>query len=130
MFQAADGQMVAKVVQWMTGAALLLYLVAYAYRIKNRLLHVATAITATVLTLLAAAYLITNVHFYGNAVTSDFPFWMVQLHRLLASVTAVLMLTMGFSGITRRRNLHIKLHKIFLVMYILIFISGWILFVR
>ncbi len=54
--------------------------------------------------------------------------WIIDTHRVFALLALVLMLLMVWSGITRKKEFHRKLHYIFLPLYTAIFLSGLVLF--
>lgn len=125
-----SGIAVARTVYFLTGMGLILFVLAYLVRLKNRKLHMIFAVIATFLTLIAALHLVLNVHFFNRPVESPYPKFWVNLHRFMASITAILMLIMFFTGIFRLRKWHIGLHRVFLFLYGIVFVSGWVLFVR
>ncbi|EMK01401.1 hypothetical protein AB3N61_02900 [Leptospira sp. WS58.C1] len=52
----------------------------------------------------------------------------IDIHRAVAAFTLILMLLMGWSGLTRKKEFHRKLHFIFLPLYTLVYLSGLFLF--
>ncbi|EMO11434.1 PF04238 family protein [Leptospira borgpetersenii str. Noumea 25] len=54
--------------------------------------------------------------------------WIIDTHRIFAILALILMLLMVWSGITRKKEFHRKLHYIFLPLYTAIFLSGLVLF--
>jgi hypothetical protein len=56
------------------------------------------------------------------------PPWAVLVHRITATLTALLMVAQTVTGILRMRTWHIRLHRIFLPAYLVIYISGLLIF--
>lgn len=56
------------------------------------------------------------------------PEWAVLTHRFFAGIALLLMLGMGYTGMTGKKEVHKKLHFVFLSLYTIIFISGLSIF--
>ncbi|TGM38052.1 hypothetical protein [Leptospira biflexa] len=82
--------------------------------------------------LTAAVYLLCIKYLLGGI--SEFeiyptaPEFVIHIHRFFAAISLILMLGMGYTGWKRNRNLHVKLHYIFLPLYTIVYISGLFLF--
>ncbi len=115
-------------------AAAVLFSVGYALRKRNNRAHRIVMSAAVATTLLAALALVFAVHFLfgGDRTLAGFipvaPDWVVLAHRITASVAFLLMLVMAWSGATRRRGLHVALHAWFLALFMVVYISGLLIF--
>lgn len=81
---------------------------------------------ATALYLLGLKYLGEGIEQSGLIATVDKLY--IDIHRAVAAITLILMLLMGWSGLTRKKEFHRKLHFIFLPLYTLVYLSGLFLF--
>ena len=81
-----------------------------------------------VFNLVSSVYLIYAVRIAGIEMASQFSFAVITAHRLFATLIALLMLVMVYTGIKRQRRLHIALHRFFLAGYTLTYISGLVIF--
>ncbi len=112
--------------------SLLYFYIGYYYRFRNNFLHQKINLLGVVLNLLTASYLLVNKYFLGGiealGITAILPRWVVDTHRFFAAVSLVLMLLMAYSGIKKKKELHKKIHYVFLPLYSIIVISGLIIF--
>ncbi len=113
---------------WGMGISLALFFSAYALRKSNRNLHKLFAMGGVVFNLVSSVYLIYAVRIAGIEMASQFSFAVITAHRLFATLIALLMLVMVYTGIKRQRRLHIALHRFFLAGYTLTYISGLVIF--
>ncbi len=113
---------------WGMGASLVLFLLAYALRRKNNILHRRLAILGVVCNLVSSVYLIYAVRFRGVEMLTSYPIPVATAHRVFATLMAIMMLLMLMTGLRRKRNLHIALHRIFLPGYTLTYFSGLVIF--
>lgn len=113
---------------WGMGASLVLFFLAYALRKKYNAAHRLLAVMGVVFNLVSSVYLIYAVRFKGIEMLTSYSLPVVTAHRLFATLMAVMMLMMLFTGIRRKRNLHILLHRIFLPGYTLTYFSGLVIF--
>jgi len=113
---------------WGMGASLLLFFLAYALRKKNNAAHRLLALLGVVFNLVSSVYLIYAVRFKGIEMLTGYPLPVVTAHRLFATLMAIMMLMMLVTGMRRKRNLHILLHRIFLPGYTLTYFSGLVIF--
>ena len=111
-----------------------LFLAGYAIRRRSLKWH-RLLMTAGVLgTLLGAVALILAVYMLhsGDREAAGFvavyPAWVTTTHRIIAAVAFVLMFVMLWSGATRRRRLHVSTHYVFLPLYIIVYLSGLLIF--
>ncbi|MDL5244356.1 hypothetical protein [Leptospira weilii] len=104
----------------------------YYFRFKKNLLH-------RIFNLLGAAFNLTTaltllyVKYLGGGLESAgiipaVKRWIIDTHRAFAVLALILMLLMVWSGMTRKKEFHRKLHYIFLPLYTAIFLSGLVLF--
>ncbi|MGV3666101.1 MAG: hypothetical protein ACO1NV_08215 [Leptospira bouyouniensis] len=95
---------------------------------KHRLLNLIGILS----NLTAAVYLLCIKYLLGGV--SEFQIYptapeiVIHTHRFFAAIALVMMLVMGYTGWKRNRNLHVKLHYIFLPLYTIVYISGLFLF--
>lgn len=113
---------------WGMGISLLLFYGAYAVRKTNNRLHRLLAVSGVVFNLLSSVYLIYAVRLRGVEMPANYAFWVVTAHRTFATLMALVMIAMLITGIRRRRQLHIALHRIFLPGYTLTYLSGLVIF--
>ncbi|MGE8721494.1 hypothetical protein ACO2KH_09190 [Leptospira terpstrae] len=80
----------------------------------------------------AAVYLLSIKYLLGGIAEHQIyptaPEIIIHTHRFFAAIALLLMLCMGYLGWKRKRNLHVKLHYIFLPLYTIVYISGLFLF--
>ncbi|EOQ96226.1 hypothetical protein LEP1GSC195_2685 [Leptospira wolbachii serovar Codice str. CDC] len=80
----------------------------------------------------AAVYLLGMKYLLGGIAEHQIyptaPEIIIHTHRFFAAIALILMLCMGYLGWKRKRNLHVKLHYIFLPLYTIVYISGLFLF--
>ncbi len=121
-------------VNWGMTVAVLFFGVGYAYRKKDLRLHRLFMASGVGLTLLGALVLLVSVYVIhgGDREAAGFlpaaPNWVILTHRIIASVTFVTMFVMVWSGATRRRSLHVTLHRWFIPLYLVVYVSGLIVF--
>jgi hypothetical protein len=113
---------------WGMGASVMLFFAAWFFRTRNNPLHRRLAILGVVFNLVSSIYLVYAVRIAGFDMPARFGDTVVTAHRLFATLMAVMMLVMLWSGIRRRRGLHVALHRIFLPGYTLTYISGLAIF--
>lgn len=84
--------------------------------------------------LLSAAALVISIHAFhgGDMIAAGFfplvPPWAVLTHRLVASLAAVLMLAQAATGILRKRTWHLRIQKVLIPLYLIVYISGLLIF--
>jgi uncharacterized membrane protein YozB (DUF420 family) len=112
--------------------SLLCFYTGYYFRKKNLTLHKRFNILGVVLNLGSAIFLLAHKYLLGGitnaGIVAVVPEVVVLIHRILASISLVLMLLMAFTGITNKKEIHKKLHYFFLPLYTIIYISGLIIF--
>ncbi len=113
---------------WGMGASLVLFFLAYALRKNNNTAHRRLAVLGVVFNLVSSVYLIYAVRFKGIEMLTSYPIPVATAHRIFATLMAVLMLMMLMTGMRRKRNLHIALHRVFLPGYTLTYFSGLVIF--
>ncbi|XDD47076.1 hypothetical protein AB3N60_03045 [Leptospira sp. WS39.C2] len=104
----------------------------YFFRKLNNQKHRAFNLVGIIANLTAAIYLLAIKYLLGGIAEFQIyptaPEFVIHIHRFFAAISLVLMLSMGFTGWKRNRNLHVKLHYIFLPLYTIVYISGLFLF--
>lgn len=112
--------------------SLLGFYTGYSFRKSDRKKHKIFNVIGILSNLTAAIYLLCIKYMLGGI--SEFqiyptaPEFVIHIHRFFAAISLVLMLVMGYTGWKRNRNLHVKLHYIFLPLYTIVYISGLFLF--
>ncbi|TGM91074.1 hypothetical protein [Leptospira licerasiae] len=112
--------------------SILFFYTGYWFRFRNNRLHRVFNSggilfnLATALYLLGLKYLGEGIEQSGLIATVDKLY--IDIHRAVAAITLILMLLMGWSGLTRKKEFHRKLHFIFLPLYTLVYLSGLFLF--
>ncbi|PJZ42300.1 hypothetical protein CH370_08770 [Leptospira kmetyi] len=112
--------------------SVLCFYTGYYFRFRKNVLHRifnlagASFNLITALSLLYIKYLGGGLENAGIVPAVDR--WIIDTHRAFAALTLVLMLLMVWSGISRKKEFHRKLHYIFLPLYTVIFLSGLVLF--
>ena len=113
---------------WGMGISLVLFLLAYIVRKSNNLVHRLLATLGVVFNLVSSVYLIYAVRIKGVEMLANYSLPVVTAHRLFATLMAVMMLMMLFTGIRRNRRLHVIIHRFFLPGYTLTYFSGLVIF--
>ena len=114
--------------------AMALFLAGYAFRRRNNRLHRALMLAAIATTTLTAAALLMAVHVLsgGDFRVAGFfpraPHWVILAHRIAASVAFLLMFAMAWTGYRRIRLWHVRLHFVFFPLFVLVYISGLLIF--
>ncbi|TGN06926.1 hypothetical protein EHS11_17480 [Leptospira ilyithenensis] len=112
--------------------SLICFYTGYFFRKRNLFAHRIWNLSGVGFNLSAAIYLLAMKYLLGGIEAhSIFPAvanWIIQTHRFFALVALIMMLVMAYSGIKRKRNLHVKLHRIFLPLYTVVYVSGLIIF--
>jgi hypothetical protein len=109
-----------------------LFYLGYYFRNKSNFTHRVFNLIGISLNLITAIYLLAGKYLMGGIESMNIfpivPIWVVNVHRLFAFICLLLMLYMGFSGVTKRVKSHKKLGFSFLVLYTIIVLSGLIIF--
>ena len=129
MWQVADGRDVVTIVQIGMGISLAFFFFSRIFSRKVKL-HIPLALFWVGFNLVSSVFLVKMVHWNGFVIDSDFPVWVVNTHRVFATCIALMMIGMLYTGARRKRRVHVKMHFWFLTAYTIVFISGWILFIR
>ena len=112
--------------------SIILFYAGYFQRIKNNYLHRIINSIGILANLSAAVYLLLGKYIFGGiesmGILSVVPEWAVNTHRFFAAISLILMLIMGYTGYKRKTDIHNKIHKIFLLLYTIIYISGMLIF--
>lgn len=108
------------------------FYLGYYYRFSNNARHRTLNTLGIVFNLLAAVYLLVKKYLMGGVeamgIIAIVPEWAVLTHRFFAGVALLLMLAMGYTGWMRKKEVHRKLHFVFLSLYTIIFLSGLSIF--
>jgi uncharacterized membrane protein YozB (DUF420 family) len=114
--------------------ALILYLAGFYFRRRNLTRHRILMGAGVGMTLAAAVALLFAVHVLHDGDREAAGFlaaadeWVILTHRLIASVTFLMMFVMVWSGATRRRTIHVTTARVFLPLFILVYLSGLFIF--
>jgi len=112
--------------------SLLCFYLGYYYRAKNNSAHRILNLTGVILNLATAVFLLAHKYMLygieGAGIFPTVPILVINIHRFFAAISLVLMLLMAYTGITRKTEIHKKLHYIFLPLYTIVFISGLFIF--
>jgi len=112
--------------------SILCFYSGYYFRVKNNSLHRRVNTLGIIFNLSAAIFLITVKYAFGGVEAfSIFPSFdriYIDIHRLFALISLVLMLGMAYTGYTKKKRIHLKLHFVFLPLYTIVYISGLFLF--
>ncbi|RME88271.1 MAG: hypothetical protein D6767_10440 [Candidatus Hydrogenedentota bacterium] len=115
-------------VQVLMGISLLAFLAGYFMRKKNKNIHGLLGLTGVLFNLVGAGVLVYYVYAEGILLKNRLPVLFAYLHRGFAVLVTLLMFYMAYTGITKQREKHIKMHKLFLIGYIIVYFSGMIVF--
>ena len=114
--------------------ATVLFLIGYTFRKSDVQKHRILMSSGVGAVLLTAVLLVVSVHLIHNSSMQAAGFFpaaprmIILIHRLVATVATVLMLLMLWSGATRRREFHIKTHRLFIPFYLVVYVSGLVIF--
>ena len=112
--------------------SLLCFYLGYSFRKKNNSLHRKINLAGVAFNLITALFLLAHKYLFDGieaaGIFPTVPAVVVLIHRFFAAVSLVLMLLMAYTGITRKTEVHKKLHFIFLSLYTIVFISGLFIF--
>lgn len=108
------------------------FYIGYFFRKSNNGIHRWVNSFGVVANLIAAVFLLlVKYELGGLEAYSIYPAvdrWIIDTHRFFAACSLILMLVMSYFGISRNRNLHYKLHFVFLPLYTLVYLSGLVIF--
>ncbi len=108
------------------------FYIGYFYRTKNNSLHRAINMTGVVFNLSTAIYLLAHKYMLNGieaaGIFPTVPVLYIHIHRFFAAISLILMLMMAATGIAKKKDLHKKIHFIFLPLYTVVFISGLFIF--
>jgi uncharacterized membrane protein YozB (DUF420 family) len=125
-------------VKWLMTFATVLFVAGYSVASKNVQLHRRLMISGLVSFLGIAALLVLGAQVYGA--TYEPAAWAVRLfggkgsadlliaHRVVATVSALLLLTQAWSG-WKRRSIHPRMARLTLMLWLVSYVSGSLLFV-
>ncbi|MCC5816766.1 MAG: hypothetical protein JJT78_18600 [Leptospira sp.] len=106
--------------------------IGYYFRVRNNVIHVVSNIFGMGFNLMTAVYLLTMKYGLGGldlfGIQPAVDMWIIHVHRLLAVTALFMMLAMGYTGITRNKNVHVKLHYVFVPLYLVVYVSGLFIF--
>lgn len=111
-----------------------LFLAGYGLRRRNNRQHRRLMLAAIATTSLTAVVLLIAVHAFagGDFRVAGFfpraPQWVVLAHRIAAGVAFLLMFAMAWTGYRRIRVWHVRLHFVFFPLFVLVYISGLLIF--
>lgn len=112
--------------------SVLCFYIGYFFRKSNNSLHRKINIAGVVINLVTAVFLLVHKYLLNGieaaGIFPTVPPTVILIHRFFAAVSLILMLTMAYTGITRKAETHKKLHFIFLPLYTIVFISGLFIF--
>lgn len=112
--------------------SIIFFYLGYSQRVRNNRYHRILNTIGILFNLSTAVYLLLGKYALGGiesmGIEAIVPQWVVHVHRFFAAISLVLMLGMGYTGYTRKVEIHRKLHLSFLVLYSVIYLSGMILF--
>ncbi len=123
-------------VNWGMTLALILYLAGYYFRRRDLNKHRILMAAGVATTVAAAVALIASVHLLhgGDRQAAGFltapgvEEWVILTHRIVASFSFAAMFVMVWSGVTRRRRIHVLTARFFLPSFILVYLSGLVIF--
>lgn len=114
--------------------ALFLYLSGFYFRRRDLTKHRVLMGLGVFVTVASAVALLVAVHLVhgGDRVAAGFlpaaeP-WVILTHRIVATFTFLAMFVMVWSGATRRRRVHVNTARVFLPLFIIVYISGLLIF--
>ena len=112
--------------------SVLCFYIGYFFFFFNNSLHRKINIAGVVINLVTAVFLLVHKYLLNGieaaGIFPTVPPTVILIHRFFAAVSLILMLTMAYTGITRKAETHKKLHFIFLPLYTIVFISGLFIF--
>lgn len=114
--------------------ALVLYLSGYYFRQRDLMKHRILMGAGVTITILSALALLGAVHLIhgGDRAAAGFiavaDAWVILTHRVIATITFLMMFLMVWSGATRRRRIHVATARFFLPLFIIVYVSGLFIF--
>ncbi|MCB1176031.1 MAG: DUF420 domain-containing protein [Leptospiraceae bacterium] len=109
-----------------------LFYIGFYFRFKNNSIHRLVNTLGVLFNLASAVFLLYWKYMGGGieamGIFPIVPTYVVLIHRFFAALSLLMMLTMAYTGWKRKKEVHKKLHKIFLIIYTIVFISGLIIF--
>lgn len=115
-------------VQVIMGLSLFTFCVGYLFRKKNSRVHGLLGLTGVLLNLFGAIVLVYFVYAEGYQLQNRLPAIFGYMHRILAVIVTGLMFYMAYTGITKQKAKHVRVHKWFLLGYFIVYFSGMIVF--
>ena len=112
--------------------SVILFSAGYLVRKKNIFLHKLLNSCGIFFNLLTSLYLLATKYLSGGidnaGIMAVVPDYIVLIHRMIALLTLILMLIMGFTGMTGKKILHKKIYPVFMILYLVVYISGIMIF--
>jgi hypothetical protein len=107
-------------------------MLGYAYRKRSTNVHKFWNSAGVFFNLSAAIFLLALKYLMGGLENAGiYPAvdrWIINVHRAFATLALFIMLAMLFSGILRKRKIHVGLHYVFIPLYTVVYFSGLFLF--
>ncbi|GBF50066.1 hypothetical protein LPTSP4_15870 [Leptospira ryugenii] len=112
--------------------SILCFYFGYWFRKTRNDIHRKVNVLGVFLNLSAAVFLLAIKYLLGGleewGIYPSVPRLYIDIHRFFALLGLVLMLVMLVTGLKRKKQIHKKLHFIFLPLYTIVYISGLFLF--
>ncbi len=104
----------------------------YFFRKRNNAIHRFSNLVGVTLNLCIAIFILIAKYLLGGVMSFDiYPNvdrLFIDIHRFFAAIALLMMLFMAYTGLSRKRHLHEKMHYVFLPLYTLVYLSGLFLF--
>lgn len=108
------------------------FCIGYYFRVKNTVFHIGFNMFGVGFLLMTSAFLLTMKYGLGGlelfGIIPAVDSWIVNTHRIIAGVTLLLTFIMVYTGITRKREIHIWLHRLWIPLFLIVYISGFFIF--
>ena len=108
------------------------FAIGYYFRTSHNKVHRIVNTIGVLFNLATAVYLLVIKYLMGgieeNGIVPNVDDWIILTHRIFAATALILMLVMAYTGITRKAEIHKKLHIFFIPLYLVVYISGLVIF--
>jgi uncharacterized membrane protein YozB (DUF420 family) len=113
-------------------ASVLFFGIGYRFRSRNTKIHIACNSLGIFFNLATAIYILSMKYLMGGldkfGIYPDVDAWVIHTHRTIAAGTLILMLFMAYTGLSGKKEKHVKMHRFFIPLYLIVYISGLFIF--
>ncbi|WCL49862.1 DUF420 domain-containing protein [Leptospira sp. GIMC2001] len=108
------------------------FAIGYYFRKSDNRIHRIFNSIGVLFNLSTAVYLLVMKYLMGgieeNGIVPNVDPWIILTHRIFAATALIMMLVMAYTGMTRKSEIHKRIHIFFIPLYLVVYISGLVIF--